>query len=297
MGEPLASDESANTPRRRRRLTYPDQVATVSLPTDPKSDRKPRVKNAAQAWAESNKVILGTWSSVRWCADNRYRLTARCNKCQKCSEAEGTVFQFTGHFQGVEETILELSIAKDGVCSGEPRTLRSRAVRDEEGEVTAEGRQAVQEAVDHLLENGLSASAGSVKMKLASQSGVAGQKISAVRIRNMLRSMKFSHGRATRRFSESIRDLKSYVDTLDGSMLSMPVLQFEPFFAYVAILEPFMNSISALQPERISLCADFTFNFTHMGYEYGLVCASLAIPANLVVELVFTGSIFFHPSV
>lgn len=48
--------------------------------------------------------------------------------------------------------------------------------------------------------------------------------ISARKIRNLLRSRKFSHGGATRRFSESVRDFKSFLDTLDGSMLSVPVL-------------------------------------------------------------------------
>jgi hypothetical protein len=92
----------------------------------------------------------------------------------------------------------------------------------------------------------------------------------------MLRSQKFLHGGATRRWSESVRDFKKHLDTLDGSMLSVPFLQFDPFFAYVAILEPFVDRIAELKPERISICADFTFNFTHMNYEYGLICASFA---------------------
>ena len=272
----MADDEAVQNDRRRRKLTFAEEVETVSLPTDSDSNRtnpKSTVRKAAQAWAKSKKLILGTWSDPRFCADDKYRLTARCHRCQKCFDAEGTVYQFTCRFQGVQGTILEVSVAKDGMCSGEPRVVRAHASREEAEEVTAEGRQAVLSAVDRLLENGLPATAGSVKMKLGDQVGRA---ISAKRIRSMLRSQKFLHGGATRRWSESVRDFKKHLDTLDGSMLSVPFLQFDPFFAYVAILEPFVDRIAELKPERISICADFTFNFTHMNYEYGLICASFA---------------------
>ena len=287
MDRATADGKATETPRRRRKLAFAEQVGTVSLPTDPEtSDPESAVRKGAQAWAKSKKLILGTWSTPRFCPDDKYRLTARCHRCQKCFDAEGTVFQFTGRFQGVQDTILELSVAKDGTCSGEPPVLRAHAGRDEAEEVTAEGRQAVHEAADNLLETGRPATAGSVKMKLGDQAQAL--QISARKIRNLLRSRKFSHGGATRRFSESVRDFKSFLDTLDGSMLSVPVLQFDPFFAYVALLEPFLNRIAELKPARISICADFTFNFTHMNYEYGLICASFAgVPVGTCLDVVF----------
>ena len=218
MDEATADGKATETPRRRRKLAFVEQVGTVSLPTDPETfDPESAVRKGAQAWAKSKKLILGTWSTPRFCPDDKCRLTARC------FDAEGTVFQFTGRFQGVQDTILELSVAKDGTCSGEPRVLRAHAGRDEEEEVvTAEGRQAVHEAADNLLETGRPATAGSVKMKLGDQAQAP--QMTARKIRNLLRSRKFSHGGATRRFSESVRDFKSFLDTLDGSMLSVPVL-------------------------------------------------------------------------
>ena len=64
----MADDEAVQNDRRWRKLTFAEEVETVSLPTDSDSNRtnpKSTVRKAAQAWAKSKKLILGTWSDPK----------------------------------------------------------------------------------------------------------------------------------------------------------------------------------------------------------------------------------------
>ena len=91
--------------------------------------------------------------------------------------------------------------------------------------------------------------------------------LSAAGIRSKLkaRKQKLAKGTTTK-LSETEGQFEEFMGSLDTDKICMKLMQYTPYFAYVALLMSFFDKMVQMNPESIYICSDFTFKVEVMNY-------------------------------
>ena len=286
-----AAGSSVGTPSkvRRRTLAYA-LFQNVSFGTDriglpEKMSAQAALRAAVRAWSADKMIPIANLATPRQLGDDRWRLSAPCNKCDLCARGAGSVYQFTGLWEGHDGSVYSLTVDKAGQCLGEPKIARSP--RKFKQDTTVAERDRIVAEAEELKSQGRACATSSVSMRLQ------GLKIPFVRIREVVKNLKKQWGPTAKTFRDSARRFAHFVDRLDDPNIKFELVETEPAVRWILVVQPMLQRIAEQEPKFLYITSDATHSLELLGHKYGLVSDS---PLNMLFSCSEKFVVFFWQS-
>ena len=225
------------------------------------------LRAAARRWCKQTDECVFDFKSPRR-RPHHLETVALCAKREGCDVR----FRFRG---SANDAVYNLSVAcSSDAHSAVPRKARVSKKNPVESQPSVEERMAIRRACEHLVEQGLSVTPGSVDQLLTTR-------VAATVLKNTVKWWKKEMGGSTKEFRDSVESFKSFVDSRTGSghvkFCHVDVSQNK--FTWVCLLPFFFKAIKQLsqagRADSITIACDWTHRLCHLGWEYGFVVAIL----------------------